>query len=341
MRSRALLFVALLACVRLGSAQACAPQAVIVTVLNERGLPILDLPASSFRATSRGKSVSVLSASLRSDPSTRTYVLLDMSATMGGFGAQGIDKWKIARVAAADFLNVAPPQAEISLSTFSAAIEKTFQSNAGRKAMQDWLDSPESMRASGLKGKAAIYRAILETAKSMEPAHPGDSIFMITDGRNDEASPMAASVSDELTNRGIRLFSFVLDDSRRADDGIAAGAISESAPLPNPDAKILSALVKGAGGVGYTLYPGGSKIGQSFGASYNYDERTRQNVQASISEIEIAISHFYILSIALPGDVRGLQDWQLEVVDERGMKRKDVIVAYPAKIAGCQDSPAK
>jgi hypothetical protein len=341
MSSRALVFMALLASLRLGDAQTCPPQPVIVTVLDAHGLPIPGLPASSFRASSRGKPLSVLSASLRSDLTTRTCVLLDVGATMGGFGAQGIDKWKIARGAATDFLNVAPLQAQISLSTFSATIERTFESSAGRKALQDWLDNPESLRTSGLKGKAAIYRAILETAKGMEPAHPGDSILVITDGRNDRSFSMAADVSDELASRGIRLFAFVLDDSHRADDGITAGGISESTPLPNPDAKILSELVKASGGLGYTLYPGGNTIGQSFGLSYNYDDRTHQNVQSSISEIEIAISHFYILSVDLSGDARGPQDWQLEVVDDQGMRRKDVIVAYPARIAGCHGSPGK
>jgi len=335
-----LAFVMLLACMRLGSAQECPPQPVIVTVLNARGLPIPDLPASAFKASSGGKTVSVTSASLRSDPSTRTYVLLDVGATMGGFGAQGIDKWKMARAAAADFLNVAPAQAEISLSTFSATIERTFQSSDGRKAMQDWLDSPESMRAAGLKGKAAIYRAILETAKAMEPAHPGDSIFVITDAHNDKTFSMSANVSEGMALRGIRLFSFVLDDSHRADNGIAAGGISQSTPLPNPDAKILTELVRRSGGLGYALYPGGNNISRSFGLSYNYDDRTRQNVQSSVAEIEIAISHFYILSVSLRSDARGLQDWQLEIVDEQGEKRKDVIVSYPARLPGCVSEAA-
>lgn len=328
--------VTLLAVAIFVDAQACAPQAVIVGVINARGLPIADLPASSFRASSQGKPVSVLSASLRSDPSTRTYVLLDMGVTMGGFEAQGIDQWKIARGAAADFLNVAPPQAEIYFSTFSDAIKKTFHGKDGRQAVQDWLNGPDSMRASALKGWAAIHRTIIETAKAMEPAHPGDSIFVITDGRNDRRVAMASSVADELESRGIRLFSFMLDDSRVVDSGIAAGGLVESTPLPNPDATELSALAKGSGGLGYTLYPGGRMIGKSFGAAYDYDDRTQQNVRSSVAEIEIAISNFYILAIGLPDDSRGLVDFQLEVVDAQGRKRKDAIVTYPARIPGCQ-----
>jgi hypothetical protein len=335
------LLLPLLATAIFANAQACAPQAVIVDVLNSRGMPAPDLPVSSFKASSRGKPVSVLSASLREDPSTRVYLLLDMGASMSGLGAQGIDKWKIAREAAATFLDIAAPQAEISFSTFSATIARTFQSSDGRKAMQDWIESPESMRASELRGKAAIHRAIIETAKAMEPVHPGDSIFVITDGVNDRNFSMAASVSDELASRGIRLFEFMLDDSRRADNGIAAGGVSASAPAPNPDAKELSEVVRGSGGLGYTLLPGGGKIGQSFGASYGYDQRTRQNVRTSVSEIEIAISSFYILTVsqtpdAHGNDTHGLADFQLEVVDAQGRKRKDVNLTYPVRIPGCQ-----
>lgn len=316
-------------------AQSCGPQAVIVDVLNARGLPIPDLPPSSFRASSHGKAAMVLSASLRSDPSARTYVLLDMGESMGGIGAQGIDKWKIARAAASEFLAVAPSQAEISLETFSAEIERKFPSGDGRQAMQDWLNNAESLRASELRGKSAIHRAILETAKAMEPTRAGDSIFVITDGRNDKNFSMASSVADELGVHGIRLFSFVLDDSRHADSGIAAGGLGESAPPPNPGATELSDLVARSGGVGYTLYPGGRRVGQSFGVSYGYDERTHQNVRTSVAEIDITIRYFYILGVSLPEASRGLGDFHLEVVDALGKKRTDVVAAYPAKVPGC------
>ncbi len=317
-----------------GYGQSC-PQAVIVNVLNARGLPIPDLPASSFKASSHGKRVTVLSASLRSDPSTRTYVLLDMGTSMSGIGAQGIDKWKIARGAAADFLNVAPPQAEISMAMFSDTVDRKFLSRNERQAMTDWLNGPESLRASGLKGNSAIYRTIVETAKTMQPARPGSSIFLISDGVNDKTFPMTANVDDELESSGIRLFSFMLDDSHPAESGIAAGGLSESVPPPNPDAKKVSELVRRSGGLGYTLYPGGNRVGQSFGVSYEYDERMHQNVRASVSEIEIAISNFYILSLSLPDDARRIEDFQFEVVDAQGKVRKDAIVAFPARIPGC------
>ena len=323
------------------SAQSCGSQSVIVDVLNTHGLPITDLSASSFKATSHGKAVTVLSAGLRSDPSTRTYLLLDMGGTMGGMGAQGIDKWKIARAAVSEFLAAAPPQAEISLTTFSDTMRRKFPSSDGRQAMTDWLNSPASLRASVLQGKSAIHRTILETARAMEPTRTGDSIFVVTDGRNDKTFSMTVSVADELAAHGIRLFSFVLDDSRHADNGIAAGGMTESGGPPNPGAKELSELVRGSGGVGYTLYPGGRRVGQSFGGgSYEYDDRTQQNVRASVSEIEIAISNFYILSISLTDEARQLEDFRLEVVDAQGRARKDVIASFPSRISGCSAAAA-
>jgi hypothetical protein len=318
-----------------GYGQSCGPQALVVNILSARGLPIPGLSASSFRASSHGKAANVLSASLRNDPSTRTYVLLDTGSTMGGLGAQGIDKWKIARAAASEFLATAPPQAEISLETFSDIVGRRFPSSGGREVMAEWLNGAESLRASELKGKSAIHRTILETAEAMEPARPGDSIFVVTDGRNDNNLSMTARVADELASHGIRLFSFVLDDSRRADNGITAGGMIESSGPPNPGAKELFDLVKDSGGVGYTLYPGGNRVGQSFGVSYEYDERTHQNVRASVTEIEIAISNFYILTVGLLDHTRGLQDFQLQLVDARGKQKKDMILTFPTRIPGC------
>jgi hypothetical protein len=334
------LLVVFLFLLRLSNAQTCSHN-TIVNVLDAHGLPISNLAGSNFKAFYRGKPVAILSASFRSDPTTRTFLLLDTAASMGGNGAQGINKWKIARSAASEFLLAVPPETEVSLFTFSATVEKTFSSKDGRKPMQDWVDSPESLKAFSHRGKAALHRTLLEMVMALEPNRPGDSIYVITDGRNDDKFSMASNVADELQSNGVRLFSFALDDVSGSDYySLDEGQHTSSVPPPSAGPSELAGLVRSSGGLEFTLHPGGNRIGQSFGTmSYDYSERSRQAVRVAGNEFEAAISNFYILTVGLPEDARGLADLKIEVVDARGRQRKDVTVGYPSRIPGCAAGP--
>jgi hypothetical protein len=59
--------------------------------------------------------------------------------------------------------------------------------------------------------------------------------------------------------------------------------------------------------------------------------------------LQSQISSYYVLSIRFPKSSAGLGDWKLEVVDANGLKRKDVVVAYPNKLAAaaCDDQPVQ
>jgi hypothetical protein len=317
-------------------AQSCT-RSVIVTVLDAHGLPISNLAASNFKTFYQGKPLPPLSVSFRSDPAVRTLLLLDTGASMGGLGPQGIAKWKLARVAAGEFLLVAPPQAEVSFFTFSATVGKTFNSSEGRKSMQDWLASPDSIRGTSLNGKAALHRTVLEMARTLEPARPGDSIYVISDGRNDPKLSMEPSVAEELQSKGARLFSFALNDAGESDQySIEEGEHTETFPPPSPGPKELADLVRDSGGLELTLYPGGGRIGLSFSkTSYDYNEKSQQAARIAASTFETAISNFYVLTVRLPEGARGLGDWQVEMVDGRGKTRKDLTLAYPRRIPGC------
>jgi hypothetical protein len=326
----------LLANTRPANAQECTSQNVIVNVIDAHGLPVSKLSAANFKASYNGQPLNVLSANFVNAPATRTFLLLDTGASMGGVGAQGIDKWKIARAAASEFLSAADPQADVSLLAFSETVGKKFSSSDGRRSMLDWLNSPDSLRPSSLNGKAALHRTLLETAKAMEPIRLGDAIYVITDGRSDEKSSIAASIADELQSNGVRLYSFVLDDVGGTDQYGINGVTQTSTAPPPPGLKELTSLVRGSGGFGFTLHPMGARVGQSFGASsYRFDDRTHQTVRVAAYEIESAITNFYILTVGPPPHPLKSENWKLEVVDDQGKERKNVSLGYPSRLAGC------
>jgi hypothetical protein len=308
-----------------GKAQACPPQYVIVDALDAKGIPITDLAAENFKALHRGQALNIVSASFRQDPSTRTIVLLDTSTTMGGFGAQGINKWRIAWSAASEFISTAPPQASVSLFTFSEAIGHMFKNSDGRQAMKDWLNSREAMGTTFLKGTKALYRTLPDVLKEMTPPLPGDAIYLVTDGREFTDGATVARAAGELQSRGVRLFGFVLDDVTQAMPraGLGAGEVSD--------------LIQDSGGLGVTWSPGGRlNIGTTFSPkSFEYDDTTLRGIRATDYRIEAAITNFYVLGVVPSASASAAEDWKLEVVDGQGKKRNDVFLAYPGKLQGC------
>jgi hypothetical protein len=348
-RNFALLLLPLLSPAAIVNAQACQPQPVIIDALDARGVPITTLTTSDFRASYKGRPLSILSANLRVDPSTRTFVLLDTGARMGDTGAQGINKWKIARSAAEEFITAAPPQAQISLITFSSTLGRTLDSTNGRQPMKEWLGSPEMLGTSSLKGKTALYAALRETLKAMQPTRPGDAIYIITDGHDNPSDGTVSRMAEQLRANGVRLFVFLLNDmvgdnQYNFEPGeVAVGG--HGRPTLGPGA--LSDLARASGGLVFSWYPGGrSSTGQSFASTiYEYDESTLAGIRRIVHWIENAIIGFYILNIDVANGPSQLGEWKVEVVNAQGHQRKDITLAYPKTIEGCTplrvDTPTK
>jgi hypothetical protein len=313
----------------IANAQVCPPSYVIVSALDVNGLPITDLAAANFRASHKGHPLNVGSASFRHDPTVRTIVLLDTSDTMGGFDSEGINKWRVAWSAASEFISAAPPQASISLFTFSKALGLTFRSSGGRQPIADWLNSREALGTSSLKGTKAFYKTLPDVLKEMNPSHPGDAIYLITDGREFVDGGTVTRAASELRSAGVRLFTFLLDDATLASEHpqLGGGEVSD--------------LVQGSGGLGITWYPGGrSKTEIAWSArDFAYDDKTLLGIRATVQRMEIAITNFYVLTVAPPTG-SSPDDWKLEVLDAQGKKRKDVFLAYPGKLQGCDGNTA-
>ncbi len=328
--------------IRFANAQSCQPDYVIVGVLDAHGLPIPNLTAANFRAAHKGLALNILSARFRHDATIRTVVLLDTSASMAGEGAEGFNKWRIARSAASEFISAAPPEARISLFTFSRSINHTLQSADGWQPIEDFLSSREMLGTSSLKGKAALYRALSQTLKALEPTQPGDAIYVVTDGHEFATGGAVSRVAGELQSTGVRLFSFLLNDFVGSDVHTSMLGIITSAPRPRLGPGELTDLVQGSGGLGFTWYPtdrSKTNLYWTTTTSFEYGANTLPAIRTTAHAIETAIGNFYILAVRPPEGSRAAADWKVEVVDAGGKKMKDVTLAYPGKIASCESAP--
>jgi len=335
-RSLKLLVSLLLSSVAVATAQSCPPRYVIVNVLDAQGMPISDLTAMNFKASSQGKSLRIPSASFRTDPGVRTVVLLKAK----GYGEAGAGR--VATAAAAEFISSAAPQAPVSMFAFSSAIEHSFNSSGGRQPMQDWLNSPETAGLTSHKGGSDLHQTLLTILNAMKPAHPGDAIYVITNdldrlmglAQETGGPPITSDIAAELQSSGVRLFALKLEVLRRRRWAvILPGDNMMAVPRPPMGSEALADLVRSSGGLGLEWYPSSKSV--SFAASYDFDSITQAAIRKSARAFQAAISNFYILTVDPPEGSSALGDWKLEIVDPQGRKRKDVVLAYPGKIGAC------
>jgi hypothetical protein len=227
--------------------------------------------------------------------------------------------------------------------TFFTTIDRRFNSSDGRKAMEDWLNdnarTPETPRK---PGGSDLTQTLLTIVKAMKPAHVGDTIYLITDNldplffpKDSKQVPAAAAdLANELQSSGIRLFVLVLEIVPRTAWNVVQPdynmITTPHTPTGTPE---LAELVRQSGGLALDWYPASKS--RSFAASFDYDSPTQAAVRESSRGFQAAISNFYVLTVAQPGNSTASEDWKLEVVDSLGKKMKGVTMGYPSKIRGC------
>jgi hypothetical protein len=312
------------------NAQSCPPRPVIVDVLDAHGSPITNLTSANFIASHKDQPLSISSASFRTDPSVRTVVLLN-----------DVARSKIAKAAALEFISTAPPEAPISMFTFSTAIERRFNSSDGRKPMEDWLNGNQNTTPSH-KGSSDLTQTLLTIVKAMEPVHVGDAIYVITGDLDPlfsatgtkEVPAIAPDLARELRSSGVRLFALVLEVvPRTAWNVVLPDDNMIKIPYTPTGSAELANLIRGSGGLALNWYP--SEKSRSFASSFDYDDATKAAIRESSRGFQAAISNFYILTVAPPEHSSVPEDWKLEAVNSQGKKLKGITLAYPGKIVGC------
>lgn len=304
----------------------CHRHTLIVGALDTAGLPIKGVAAASFKATYRGRPVHILSSEFVERPTARIVVLLDTSGSMRDSRLDSDrNKWKSARTAATELVSSAPPRMQIAVFTFANKAEKRFELASEHKVIEEWLRAPSTQDISKLKGKTALYNAILEALKELEPAQLGDAIYVITDGGENASAESKSRIGLALQASGVRLFVFLLNGPTLN-------------PAEDADRLDVHDLALGSGGFGTNVGP--YSITARMHGSYDYDDNVVARIRAWTQVLEAEIGNFYVLQVETPETSSKAGKWTLEVVDAQGRKRKDVTVVYPQPLAGCETQPA-
>ncbi len=297
---------------------ACLRRTVVVNVTDRKGDVIPDLTEANFRTSFRGYRARLLGVERRSTPS-RVVVLLDSSGSMGGGTKRTEPWWRFACSIAGNVIASAPEEALGGLLVFSKEIKDKIEPRQGRKAALEKLNSLAKDPKTSVRGQSAVWDAIAEGLRLLEPAREGDAIYVISDGEDNRSQIKLEALEDRLLASGARVFVFMPVTEPSAIRGFALS-------------KLELAGFEGTERVAF--HTGGYTV------TWYYDDLPSEPkilgaLQDASWKIQQQMSTFYRLEVELFEPLSKPRGWKLEVLDPRGKKRNDVEVLYPRKLMPC------
>jgi hypothetical protein len=224
-------------------------------------------------------------------------------------------KWEYARLAAEEVAK-SPSLGRLALVVFAGGILETMDfSHTPQQVMLRVAQLSDRQRvAPPEKARTALIDAILYAVKLLGTPMPGDAIYAITDGGDNVSHASWADVRRALIASGTRLFAFILEEKYfpPADDQERIGRLYTS------DA------VRDTGGwnVVFTFSPGA-------------------RVSEGLPQLHDQIAYFYQLEVALPSSLERRAEWNIQLVDDHGQRRKDLTLYFPREVVPCGDATIK
>jgi Mg-chelatase subunit ChlD len=287
----------------------CQKRVLLVNVVDAHGQQVSALTGEQFRANLQGQPVKVMSAKFGAGPQ-RILILVDVSGSMWTDRQQ----WELVKLAVEDVVSAGPGQAQLALATFSNRFEANVPFGKGREAVREAILNlnPTSKSIPKRFGGTALNDAILEAADMFGSPHPGDVIYVITDGLDNESKNTTGKLLQYLGQRSIRLFATVIHNNRFIQ-------FSEGPDGP----ELLGKTAKETGGY-YTILETDRSGNLALNASTNM-----------VRPLYGLMSSFYLLDIELPKEPDKPWELKLAVVDTNGDKKKGTMVLYPRNIFPC------
>ena len=287
---------------------------LLVNVLDRNGSAVRTLTKDNFRAKVNGHPAAVVETDYSLAP-RRIVLLLDISGSMAG-GTEKNKKWQIAREALEDLIAETPADVKVALLTFSSQVHDVFDFSQSRSSIAAWLKE-EPRRRAEIKGRTALYDAVLAATKLLEPTRSGDAIYIITDGGDNSSQISETGIRKLLLQSRIRLFVFLL---------------AEQSPFQPEESRrdYLMELSRATGGFvfGVAGHAAGASFLPSWDFEYDYNERTREKIRLYTQVLNIQVNGFYTLQLEAHLQPNKLRKVSLEIVDGRGQPRKDIAFTY-------------
>ena len=313
------------ALVRAQQAASCLERAIPVSVASNDGSPAPELTISSLEGTYDKKPVTVKAVDVAEKP-PRVILLIDASGSM---------QWRANTIgdAAKNILEGLPLRSAVGLVFFQSRIIPVALPTSDRQSLLLQVEALRNNRQS-FKGKTALRAAVLAGLKMLGTPALGDSLYLISDGGDNQSRTHEDEMEHELEKSGVRLFALVL-----GGENIVRIAPEEAA---GPD--LLKAATHNTGGTAIEAGMAPPRIDVS-GASGALPSDMRvdfvkkvgtptqlgQDLQGQIRQIV----NFYQVKVDLPQIVDKPKELKLEIKGFSKSQERRLTLSYPNLVFPC------
>lgn len=301
---------------------------LLVNVIDRDGNVVPNLTKESFRLHLDGKPAAILNAQYSLAP-RRVVVLLDMSGSMGG--QRSTDQWQIANAAVEQLLAQTTDKVPVAMLTFAEVVHDRFSFSDGRTAISKWLTQGRKEQP---KSKTALFDAILEGLKLLQPFREGDTIYAITDGGENGSRVGSAMVADALLRSGVRLFTLIFAGPPTPDwvASVDLRADPSLALAQMPGRRQFLNTVEESGGSAFGICERQIEFGPVSNFAYVYDAITKQKIKLYTQQLNFQVHGFWSVNIAsnLSSEQHSVK---FSIVDRSGKARKNLQLVYPHALA--------
>lgn len=287
-------------------------RSLVVNVLDQHGIAIRDLTKENFLLRLNGKPTVLLAAKYSLAP-RRVVVLLDRSGSMAG--GNRTDRWALVREAVMDLLRQTPNDVPIAMLPFTNVVRDRFDFSQSRVAISKWLNEGpgEQPNLKSKENRTALFDAILEGLRVLQPVQPGDAIYAITDGGDNASHSSQPQTKTALLESGVRLF--VL-----CPTSLGGRTIEE-----NEGRDLLSQTARDTGGFAFDVV---NEFAGDSDFEHFFNDGNRAKVKEYTEELNVQVHGFWTLQLEAPTSSKPAK-LMLEIVDGAGKARKDLVLTYP------------
>lgn len=275
-------------------AQTCTTYAIVDPFDGKTNRGIDDLKAADFEARAGGHPLPIVGVT--QSLNNRVLVLLQLSNS-----AEKQEMQNEARKIG-DLVRYAPAGRAIAFGVFAekAVISSDFSTDPQKRAAA--IDDVVA-RAAELAGKtSALYDSLHEAIGVFGPRQPGDTILLMSDGKDITSKRNPGDLEKEFLANGVRLLVVI---EAIPTMGAKTTMRGTRFALPTPELKSLSTRTGGA----YKYFETGGMLDFAWAG--------------------------YMLGLQIPNSWDKPKDWQIQVKDSMGKVDKKAMVYAPAKLAPC------
>lgn len=291
----------------------CSERTLIVSVLDEHGNSVPGLTRKNLSVKVGGQPAAVVSAqSAQALP--RIVIVLDASASM----LEPAEKWELARRFSADVVTRSRPEAPIGLIVFASKFHKVVPVSSNHQPVLDTIREMSALQ-NRQTGTTPLTNTLFEAIGMLMPAQPGDVVYLVSDGEDNQSKQSVADIQKAFLTRGIRLY----------------GALLWSHHPASINAEDFQNVAKNTGGFVVNETPLPFQDGPfSWQDKYDVTPAHRALLAAAADQLYEEVFQAYRITVQTPAFTKP-ERLKIEVVDPSGARRKGVTLSYPAEMIGC------